>query len=299
MYRAGCGDREHSHDHEIATMTRAGGKPKGHKETSVARIAADSGDPHRARSELEFLRALNAQLPVEAFDELSQIAPEKVSDWTMRRHIHCPCVLEAARSLAHLAQTWRDDGGGVIPENLRSFLRNFGESYRDPVPEIWLQELERLYRLPPVKPIARRAIASDNKLRQQDLTLQESAFPALKRLKRLLKKTPAQVIKEVKADARRARAQALERERDAFERPHPAAYRWHGISSGVSILCGELLDCDAGSVQKDPQGCRHSRSRRQADPRPRARCLSARALPIFRQASGHDRKGMQGRSSDG
>jgi hypothetical protein len=192
-------------------MKRGGGKPKGRKDTSTARMVAGSVGPNDARAELEFLRALNAHLPGKAFDELSQIVPDMVSDWTIQWHIHCPCVLEAARSLASLAQTWRDDAGGDILENLRSLLRNFGESYRgEPVPDIWLKELGRLYRLPPVEPIARLVIALEQELDQQDLTLRESDS-ALKRLERLLHKTPAQIIQETKEDSRRARARALKR----------------------------------------------------------------------------------------
>jgi hypothetical protein len=76
------------------------------------------------------------------------------------------------------------------------------------VPEIWLKELGRLYRLTPLEPIARLAIASDRELYQQGLTLRVSDFPGLKHL---LGKTPAQAIQEASADARRARARALER----------------------------------------------------------------------------------------
>jgi len=92
-------------------------RAQGYKDTdALVRLVAGTVDPHRASAELEFLRALNARLPVDAFDELSQLPPERAGDWARRWHIHCPCVLNAARSLASLAQTWRDDAGGEVPK---------------------------------------------------------------------------------------------------------------------------------------------------------------------------------------
>ena len=80
-----------------------------------------------------------------------------------------PCVLEEARSHASLVQAWRDDAGGVIPQRLRSLLRTFGESYRDePIPTVWLKELEQLNRLPPVAPSAWLATANEAELSERN-----------------------------------------------------------------------------------------------------------------------------------
>jgi hypothetical protein len=123
MERAGRGDRERPQDGVVAitAMKRAGGKPKGHKDTSVARMWAGTVDPHDPQAELEFLRALNAHLPREAFDELSRIAPDKVSDWTAQLHIHCPRVLEALG----LLPVWRRLGAMRL---VGRFQRTYGRS---------------------------------------------------------------------------------------------------------------------------------------------------------------------------
>lgn len=127
------------------------------------------GDRQRARAEREFLRALNDLLPGAAFTALTETAPAEVSAWADQLHIYCPCVLQAARSLASLAQVWRDDGGGVIPPHLRSLLRTFGESYSEPIPDVWFEELARLDRLPPTTPSAWPAITSDEARQQPEV----------------------------------------------------------------------------------------------------------------------------------
>jgi hypothetical protein len=137
----------------------------------------------------------------------------------------CAC---GSQSLAHLAQAWRDDAGSDTSKNLRSLLRNFGESYRgDPVPEIWRKELARLYRLTPIEPMARLAIAQERELRQQDAILREQDFPGLDpALKYVVNKTRAQVIQEAKADMRRARLGTLNR----VEVLAPPGEMWRHVS---------------------------------------------------------------------
>jgi hypothetical protein len=206
-------------------MKRARGKPKGHKDASTGHVVVSKVDLHRARAEREFLHALNVLLPVKAFDKLSQIAPERVTNWAIEWHINCPCVLEAARSLASLAQAWRADARGKIPQELRSLLRSFGDSYRGaPVRDIWLKELARLYRLTPVEPSARVAIASEQELRDQDLAWAASIVPVpnaeLMRTRAGLEKARADreradvqvLVQAAQADSRRAQANAFARD---------------------------------------------------------------------------------------